>query len=305
VNVVRRLELEWGRWQLAAMQRGAAAFAGLHRHRLSGAGGELSFLRRPGHRDSVPLLCLHGFGGDKETWLLVASALPRRRGMVLLDLPGHGGSAMPKEPVTIACHAAAAVRLMDHLGLDRVVVCGNSMGGGVALRLAADHPERVAALILIASVGSDVHHHAAVAAWRTGPNPLIPSEDEIDAFVATALEGPTLIPRSVIRYVATARSRSAAKLRTLFEDFAAGHGPQGVPDRLETIAAPALVVHGVQDRVVDRKTAEDLGRQLPRSELHHLPAVGHAPQLEAPRRTARLVNEFLDRVVPDGSRRPG
>jgi pimeloyl-ACP methyl ester carboxylesterase len=153
---------------------------------------------------------------------------------------------------------------------------------------------------LIASVGSDVHHHAAVAAWRVGPNPLIPSDDEIDAFVATALEGPTLIPRAVIRYVATSRSRSATKLRRLFEDFAAGHGAQGVPEQLCAITAPALVVHGVNDRIVDRKTAEDLGRQLPRAELHHLLAVGHAPQLEAPLRTARLIREFLDRNVPTG-----
>jgi pimeloyl-ACP methyl ester carboxylesterase len=296
-RAARRLELAWGEWQLKALHHGVAALAQLRRDRIMDPRGDLEIMTRPGRDPSaLPLVCVHGFGGDKETWLLLTAALGRDRGVVAIDLPGHGRSALPVEPVTIACHAAAVLRVMDHLGLARAIVCGNSMGGGVALRLAVDHPERVAALILIASVGSDVHQHAAAAAWRTGPHPLIPEEHEIDEFIANAIDGPTLIPRSIIRYVATTRARAAGKLRRLFDDFADGHGDQGVPGELERISVPALVIHGDRDKIVDRSTAERLGQRLPDSELRHLPNVGHAPQLEAPRVTARLIRDFLDRM---------
>ncbi|HRC56064.1 MAG TPA: alpha/beta fold hydrolase [Kofleriaceae bacterium] len=301
---LRRIELAWGRTQLTALHRGVGAIAQMRRAHYRDALGELDLLVRPG-RDprAVPLLCVHGFGGDKETWLLLAAALGRERGVIAIDLPGHGRSSLPDVAVTIAVHAQAALRVMDHLKVPRAIVCGNSMGGGVALRLALDHPERVAALALISSVGSDVHQHAAVAAWRAGKNPLIPDEHEIDEFIDTALDGPTLIPRSVIRYVATTRARAARKLRRLFDEFAAGHGAEGVPDELERITAPTLVLHGARDKIIDRSTAEALCRRLPRSELHHMPKVGHAPQLEAPRRTAAILRDFLRRLERAGDLR--
>lgn len=304
VSTARRLELAWGRTQLVAMQRGVAALAQMRRSHLRDQHGELDLLVRPGRDpDATPLVCVHGFGGDKETWLLLAAAIGRGRGVIALDLPGHGRSSLPDAPVTIALHAEAVRRVMDHCNVARAIVCGNSMGGGVALRLAANHPERVSALVLVSSVGSDVHHHAAVAAWRTGPNPLIPSEHEIDEFIDNSLDGPTLIPRSVIRYVATSRSRAARKLRRLFEEFAAGHGEEGVPEQLERILAPTLVLHGERDKIIDRRTAEALCRRLPRAELYHLPRVGHAPQLEAPRRTAALLLDFLRRQARAGALR--
>jgi pimeloyl-ACP methyl ester carboxylesterase len=299
-SLSRRLELVWGRCQLEALEFAVGAFARLRPSRLSRLsvpGLELAMASRPGRAGATPLVCLHGFGGDKETWLLLAAALGPSVPLYAIDLPGHGGSTMPGEPVTIGCHARAALAAMDRLGIERAVVCGNSMGGGVALRLAVDHPERVAALVLISSVGSDVHHHAAVAAWRTGKNPLIPEEHEIDDFIASALDGPSHIPISVIRYVATTRARAATRLRQLFEDFAGNHGAEGVPADLSAITAPALILHGEKDPLVDHAAAEELHVRLPGSELHHLPRVGHAPQLEAPRRTAQLVRDFLHRSL--------
>jgi abhydrolase domain-containing protein 6 len=298
----RRAELAWGRAQLELLHRGVAAFAGLATSRLPIPGGELTLFSRPGHGTSgaarpLPLVCMHGFGGDKETWLLLAAALGRAVPLYALDLPGHGDSTMPETPVTIACHAGAAIAAMDRLGIQRAVVCGNSMGGGVALRLAVDHPERVAALVLISSVGSDIHHHAAVAAWRTGKNPLIPEEHEVDDFIAAALDESNKIPLSIIRYVATTRARAARRLRRLFDDFTSHHGPAGIPADLSTVAAPALIIHGEKDQIVDRQAAETLHRRLPNAQLHHLAKVGHAPQLEAPRRTALLVRDFLHRIA--------
>lgn len=307
-TVSRRLELLWGRAQLEVLHRGFAALARLKADRVVLPDVTLAVTRRAGRDGAMPLVCLHGFGGDKETWLLLAAALGPWVPLTAIDLPGHGESSMPAAatgPLTIGRHARAALAAMDRLGIERAVVCGNSMGGGVALRLAVDHPERVAGLVLISSVGSDMHHHAAVAAWRTGKNPLIPEEHEIDDFIAAALDGPSHIPISVIRYVATTRARAAARLRRLFHDFTSHHGAEGVPAELSSIQVPALIVHGVTDPIISHDDAEKLHQRLAGSELHHLPRVGHAPQLEAPRQTAQLVRDFLHRRIPARRPRPG
>jgi len=240
----------------------------------------------------VPLVGIHGFGGDKETWLLMSALVPRARGTVLVDLPGHGRSRdVPESAASIRHHAEAVVRVLDHAGVDRAVICGNSMGGGVALRLACSWPDRVAGLVLVASVGRDVHDGGA-RAWADGENPLIPREDEIERFMEVVLERPPPVGRAVIRHVVTQRARRAPSLHRLFRGFILATGDAGVPRDLAAVRVPSLVIHGEQDRIIDRKVAEDLAGALPRCELVVMRGVGHAPQLEAPRHTARLVEAF-------------
>ncbi|HEY5934293.1 MAG TPA: alpha/beta fold hydrolase, partial [Kofleriaceae bacterium] len=227
--------------------------------------------------------------------LMMSALVPRARGTVLIDLPGHGRSAdVPESHASIRHHAEAVVRVLDHAGVDRAVICGNSMGGGVALRLARSWPDRVAALVLVASVGRDVHEGGA-RAW-VDHNPLIPREQDVDRFMELVLERPPPVGRAVIRHVITQRARRAEALQRLFRGFVLADGDAGVPRALEQIDLPALVIHGEQDRIIDKRVAEDLVLALPRAELVVMRGVGHAPQLEAPRHTARMIERFVERV---------
>ncbi|MDB4964053.1 MAG: alpha/beta fold hydrolase [Myxococcales bacterium] len=256
------------------------------------------YLVRDG-RKGLPLACIHGFGGDKETWLLMSALVPYARGTVLVDLPGHGASAdVPEDRASIRHHAEAVVRALDHAGIDRAIICGNSMGGGVALRLAVSWPDRVAGLVLVASVGRDVHQGGA-RAWVDGENPLIPREEDVDRFMAIVLEQPPPVGRAVIRHVIMERARRADLLHKLFRGFVLNDGDAGVPRVLSGIDRQALVIHGEQDRIIDKRTAEDLVLGLPRGELVVMRGVGHAPQLEAPRHTARIIEAFAQRVDRD------
>ncbi len=254
----------------------------------------LDFAQRP--RMSVPLVGIHGFGGDKETWLMMGAWLPRRLAMYFLDLPGHGTSAMPSTPASIRGHAEAVIRMMDHVGLDRAIICGNSMGGGVALRLATDWPRRIAGLILIDSVGDDIHQSVVARRWIAGDNPLIPTLDQIDSFMATVLERPLPVPAALVRYVATQRALHADKLRQLYRDFIECDGDAGVPPDASKIKIPTLVIHGEQDRVIDIRVATQLVARIPGAQLQVMRGVGHAPQLEAPKACAALVAEFVERI---------
>jgi pimeloyl-ACP methyl ester carboxylesterase len=286
------LEVTLGGVQLRAMYAAARIAA---RVRTVQTPDGVGYLVRDG-RKGLPLACVHGFGGDKETWLLMSALVPYARGTVLIDLPGHGSSAdVPEDRASIRHHAEAVVRTLDHAGIDRAILCGNSMGGGVALRLAVSWPDRVAGLVLVASVGRDVHQGGA-RAWVAGDNPLIPREEDVDKFMEIVLERPPPVGRAVIRHVIMERARRADLLHKLFRGFVLNDGDAGVPRDLAVIDRPALVIHGEQDRIIDKRTAEDLVLGLPRGELVVMRGVGHAPQLEAPRHTARIVEAFAQRV---------
>lgn len=291
-----QLEVAVGGVQLRAMQRALVIAAGL---RGGTTDDGVAYLHRAGKR-GLPLACIHGFGGDKETWLLLSTLLPRARGTLLIDLPAHGASAVvPEDRASIRHHAEAVVRALDRCGIDRAIICGNSMGGGVALRLAASWPDRVAGLVLVASIGRDIHDGGARAWIGDGANPLIPREEDIDKFMEIVLERPPPVGRAVIRHVITQRARRADVLGSVFRGFVLSGGDAGVPRDLAGIDRPALVIHGEQDRIIGKRVAEDLVQALPRAELVIMRGVGHAPQLEAPRHTARLVEAFARRVDPD------
>jgi pyruvate dehydrogenase E2 component (dihydrolipoamide acetyltransferase) len=300
-RVRRELETAVGRVQLRALGRAVALAANVAPARTPG--GIAYWARRgasgpPGPSGArpaprcVPIVGIHGFGGDKETWVFMAALIGRARGVIGIDLPGHGRSDdVPEARASIRHHAEAVIRTLDHLGIERALLCGNSMGGGVALRLAASWPDRVAGIVLVASIGRDIHTGSALA-WVDGDNPLIPRAEDIDRFMALSLERPPPVGRAVIRYVITQRVRRADALHRLFRGFVLAGGDAGVPGDLSAIGCPALVIHGEQDRIIDQRTSQDLAGALSHAELVVMRGVGHAPQLEAPRATGRLIERF-------------
>jgi abhydrolase domain-containing protein 6 len=296
------LEVILGGVQMRAMERAVARFAGMRAYVERG----VAHYHRPGKRGTpakalAPIVGVHGFGGDKETWLMMSALVPRARGIALVDLPGHGRSDdIPEAQATIRHHAEAMLRVLDRHAIERAIICGNSMGGGVALRLAASWPDRVAGMILVASVGRDIHDGGAMQ-WVEGENPLIPREEDVERFMELVLERPPPVGRAVIRYAITQRARRADILHRLFRGFITNAGEHGVPRELAAVRQRTLVIHGEQDRIIDKRVAEDLTLALPHAELVVMRGVGHAPQLEAPRYTARIVERFA-RVVDDERR---
>ncbi len=293
------IELAVGGVQLRAMEKAIAIAASVKAERTEDG---VAYFVRPGKR-GVPLACVHGFGGDKETWLLMSALLPRARGIAMIDLPGHGASAdVPEAQASIRHHAEAVLRVMDRAAIDRAIVCGNSMGGGVALRLAVSYPDRVAGIVLVASIGRDVHDGGA-RGWLDGENPLIPREQDVDKFMEIVMERPPPVGRAVIRHVIMQRVKRADQLHRLFRGFMLAGGDDGVPRDLSGIDKPALVIHGEQDRIIDKAVALDLVAGLPRAELVVMRGVGHGPQLEAPRATAKIIERFAERIEREHARR--
>jgi len=291
-----RLQLALGRHQLAILRRGFARAARLRAGTVDAAGHRLAYLDRA---RGEPLVCVHGFGGDKETWLLMAPWLPRRLRPVLLDLPGHGASStIPPDLAHARAQAEVVVRFLDAIGVDRAVIAGNSMGGGIALRVARHFPDRVRAMVLIASAAPVWIANELSEAWRRGVNLLVPdSRDQTDAFLRTVTARPPRVPRAVQRYVTAERVARQAYLDAILRAWTGAADGDGMPPDLEAIAAPALIVHGARDRIIHPATADLLATRLPRARRVILSDIGHVPQIEHPRRVARLISDFLATVA--------
>ncbi len=126
-------------------ERSRARTALLHGH-------EMSYLELPGH--GVPLVLIHGVGSSLRTWDDIPDRLARAgRHVIAVDLVGHGDSGHGNGDYSLGANANSIRDLLDHLGLPRAHLVGHSLGGGVALQIAYQYPERVASLTLVASGG--------------------------------------------------------------------------------------------------------------------------------------------------------
>ena len=113
------------------------------------AGGVLAAFRIGSAIDAPPVIAVHGITANSRAWLATAAALDGRASLVALDLRGRGRSNALPPPYGAAAYAADIVALLDHLRLERAVVVGHSLGAYITARLAADHPDRVAAAVLV------------------------------------------------------------------------------------------------------------------------------------------------------------
>ena len=112
--------------------------------------GALAAFRLGARRAGAPtVLAIHGITSTSRTWMATARALNGRATLIAVDLRGRGASARLPPPFGLDAHARDMVAVLDHLGMDRAVVAGHSLGAYIACRLAVSHPDRVRSLVLV------------------------------------------------------------------------------------------------------------------------------------------------------------
>ena len=257
-------------------------------------------------RGSGPtVLFIHGSGPGVSAWANWRAILPvaaQRVHVLAPDLVGFGSSARP-EGMTYGKDA-----WVDHLlaflaakGVQRCSVVGNSLGGGLALALAARRPQLVERLVLMGSVGVPFALTEGLdAVWGYEPSPaamhrLIAGYFAYDASIATD----DLV-----------RLRFEASVQPGFQESYARMFPAPrqrwvealvtPPEELRTITSPTLLVHGRDDRVVPLETSLALLRLLPAADLHVFARCGHWVQIERSAAFSALVLAFLTRAEDQG-----
>ncbi len=252
----------------------------------------------------VPLVLLHGFTGDTTTWDRLVPHLGMARGVLAIDLVGHGRSDRPRELAAYAMPAAVeqVVRAAADVGVARAHWLGYSMGGRVALQLALAHPEAVCSLVLVgASPGLDDPGERADRVQADEALAELLEREGIEAFVDLWMAHPLFATQARLGDAHLAQAR-AQRLRNRPGALAMSLRGMGtgamwpVWVRLGEISQPALVVAGEEDEKFCR-LARAMVARLPDAQALIVPGSGHAAHVEAPDVLGLAVREFLDRVA--------
>ena len=275
----------------------------LFEHRLTLAGYVTRALELEG--DGPPVLLLHGYADSADTWRLALDLLARRgRRALAVDLPGFGAATPLRgdQPV-LAQHDRFVRAAVEHLAAEDgpIVLCGNSLGGCVALRAAQDPELPLIGVVPVAPAGFDM------PAWFR----IIEGDRLVQALLASPVPLPEPLVRGVVgeayRRLAFARPRGVAG--EVVAAFTAYHrtreaviahlatGRRLLPElrdcfQLDRIEAPVLLVWGDRDRMVTHRGARHLVDAIPGLAYELLEGVGHCPQLEAPERFVGLLEDF-------------
>src|ERR671915_638706 len=264
--------------------------------------GKISTLAA-GQGDTV--LCVHGLGGTKASFLPTVAALADSYRVVAMDLPGFGESDKPiGAPYDAAWFARSVFAVMDALGLERAHIAGNSMGGRVAIEVGLTDRDRTHGLMLLSPALAWLRPRrwgALVRALRPElgliqPAPRRVVEAIVRSLVPAANGGWTAAGiDEFLRAYLTRSGRAAfyAAARNIYLDEP--HGDDGFWTRLESLQSDSLFVWGKRDRLVPIGFMKHVERALPRARHVEL-SCGHVPQVERPRETHAAIREFLGTV---------
>jgi pimeloyl-ACP methyl ester carboxylesterase len=275
--------------QAYAMERSRA---GLQRKEIVLADGTRMVWLEGG--SGAPLVLVHGFGADKDNFTRVARWLTPHYRVIVPDLVGFGESAHRAD--VDYQYAAQAERLrafVQALGLSRIDLGGNSMGGGIAMSYAAQHPAEVASLWLIdcAGIAEAPPSELAKIVTTTGQNPLmITRESDFPAFLKFVMSDPPYIPGSVMDVLARERIANQALEKQVFGQIAT----DSVSASIKGLATPTLILWGDEDRALSVGTVPVLRTLLPNAQAVVMPHIGHAPMIERPKESAEDYLRFRD-----------
>ena len=275
--------------------------------RFAGAAGMRLHYHEAGPPAAPPVVLLHGGGPGASGWSNFGRNLPVFAGhfrTLLVDQPGFGQSDRP--PVTgnyFTFAADALAGLLKTLGIDRVHLIGNSLGGGTAVRFALNHPERAGRLVLMAPGGLGLNVFApdpteGVRRLMEFSAPPGPSREKMAAFLRTLVHDQRLITDELIdeRFAAASDPAALAAMAALGASF---FDPATAEDGMlwreaHRLRNRVLLIWGREDRVNPLDGALVAVKLIRRAQLHVFGGCGHWAQLEKFGEFNRLAISFLE-----------
>ena len=279
---------------------------------------ELRELTIHGHRMSYRtagqgpvLLLIHGMAGSATTWKRVMPALSQKFNVVAPDLLGHGGSEKVAGDYSLGALASNLRDLLVALGHERASIVGQSLGGGIALQLAYQFPERCERLVLVSSggLGREIN---PLLRWLSLPGSAAVLSLACSARVQHAVEGAAgwasrigLRPAPAIsefwRSYASLGDEETRRafLRTLRAVIDGSGQAVSASNRLHLAAElPTLIIWGGSDPIIPVEHAHEAHAGIEGSRLEIFDGVGHYPHVEAPERFVAVLADFIESTQP-------
>ncbi len=237
---------------------------------------------------NLPILLIHGFGGDQNSWLFNINELCNKHAVYSFDLPGHGSSSKSVGSGTLTELAKSVSALMNVIDLQRAHIVGHSLGAAIAVELAGLSKSQAASLTLISSAGAGTevdrqYIEGFVNAKR---------RKEVKPFLQQLFANPELVNRDMVEDVLKAKRIDGAEssMRTIAEAslfFASDIEPG---ENLATIELPIQIIWGKDDQIATVSHTDNLPEGI---DIHIIEDAGHMVHMEA----ARKVNDLIDKFI--------
>ncbi|XP_068940352.1 monoacylglycerol lipase ABHD6 [Petaurus breviceps papuanus] len=261
---------------------------------------------RPGAKPS--LLMLHGFSAHKDMWLNVVKFLPKNLHLICVDMPGHEGTTRSSlDDLSIDGQVKRIHEFVESIKLNRKPfhLVGTSMGGHVAGVYAAYYPSDVCSLTLVCPAGLHITtENAFVQQLKVLQEmsamekiPLIPSTPEEMANMLKLCSYVRFkVPHQILQGLVDVRIPHNDFYRKLFLEIVSEKSRYSLQENMEKIQVPTQIIWGKQDQVLDVSGADLLAKGISNCQVELLENCGHSVVMERPRKTAKLIVEFLSSV---------
>jgi pyruvate dehydrogenase E2 component (dihydrolipoamide acetyltransferase) len=244
-------------------------------------------------QDGDVILLVHGYGGDRNSWLFLQEPLAAKYRVYALDLPGHGTSAKDVGDGTLDVLADAVTGVLDALGADRAHLVGHSLGGAVVLAVAARDSGRIASLTLIAPSGFGAEINTGYLRGFADAQ----TRRELKPVAGQLFADESLVTRQLVDDLLAYKRLDGVdeSLHTLLGTLLDGDAQRG--DSAAALAAlggvtPVTVVWGRADRIIPAAQAESVTGAV----RHLIDGAGHMPQMERPAEVQAAIEETIDRA---------
>ena len=267
------------------------------------ADGARVHYRDQGPKNGTVIVLVHGSNASLFTWEPWVSRLGDTYRIVTMDMPGHGlTGAVPSGDYSQKGMADFVNAVADKLGLQKFVIGGNSMGGGVAARFAEDFPNRVIALILVDAGGMPARmgDHVPIG-FRIARTPVLNKlmlhvtprhlfkEGLDDSFAHQNLVTPDMVTQYwELNVMAGTRAANMKRFQLPFDTY--------VKDHAGEIKVPTLILWGAKDHLIPVAAAHDYQAAIAGSKLIVYPDAGHIVQEDEADKSAADVRAFLSRL---------
>jgi len=244
--------------------------------------------------DGEVILLVHGYGGDRNSWLFLQEPLAAKYRVYALDLPGHGTSAKDVGDGSPAVLAGAVTGVLDALGAARAHLVGHSMGGAVALTAAARDPGRIASLTLIAPSGFGSEINAGYLRGFADAQ----TRRELKPVVGQLFADESLVTRQLVDELLAYKRLDGVDEALHILLGALLDGDTQASDSAALMAAlgdavPVTVVWGREDRVIPAVQAES----VPGAARRLIDRAGHMPHMERPAEVQAAIEETIARAA--------